>query len=237
MAISFVGSASATAIDGGNPSIDLTAIAGLAQNDLVIVGYVIGAGTNNDIDMSISSPIDYTEIADLFSNDNIEANLGVFRKFMGETPDTTVVCVGDGNANSGVAAVAMAFRGVDTTTPMDVAATTATGLSSMHPDPPSIDWVTANTWTVIVGASGHGQNVRSYTFPTGYTTNAIDATGNDLNDGTVGIGYKTAPSDPENPGVMTLAGTDSATYAWAAVTIALREAVGGSQFILVTAGV
>jgi hypothetical protein len=226
MAISFIGSANAEADNGGDATITLPSA---LEDDLVIVAYENTTRGGADLDLAMITS-GYTEVADLFSNDSLEAQLGVFYKVMGASPDTTAQVDGLGGLDVAVAAVAMVFRGVDTTTPMDVAATPATGLNTHTPDPPSIDWSTANAWTVIVGGCGHASSTRTLTFPTGYTTNAeqksnLDATNNNVS--TIGIGYNNGPSDPEDPGTFTVSGLDDAGFSWAAVTMALRPAGGG----------
>lgn len=231
-AISFIGSGEASASSNSDPSITLPA---MAQDDLVIVACAIGDddGVNHNIAMVTAG---YTEVADLFSDDTFDANLAVFYKFMGATPDTTAVCDGIGGTDAATAMVALVFRGVDTGTPFDVTSTTATGLNTFSPDPPSIDHGNpAGVWTVIAGASAHNlAGGGTYTFPTGYTTNAIDRGHDDTSDITVGMGYRETPADPENPAVMTHSGTDSTSFAWAAVTMALRpstvEAGAGRAF-------
>ena len=223
-AISFVGSAENSAANWADVTVTLPA---MSQNDLVICSYSIGDNDGVNFDMAMVTT-GYTEVADLFADDTQDVSLGVFWKVMGATPDPTAVADGLGGTDAAVAAVCMVFRGVDTGTPMDVAATTATALDTMHPNPPSIDWVTANTWTVIAGASGHTlAGAGTYTFPANYTTNAIDRGADDTSDTTVGMGYRTAPADPEDPGVMTHSGTDSASFSWGAATLALREAPPG----------
>ena len=225
MAISFVGSASGAAGDGGN--VTLTLPVGTTTDDLVIVSYAIGDNDNVDHDMAMVTT-GYTEVADLFSDDTREANLGVFWKVMGATPDTSATVTGLGGIDASVGAVCMVFRGVDTTTPMDVTPTTATALSTFNPDPPSIDHLNpAGLWTVIAGASAHVVGSGTYTFPTGYTTDAIDKWSGDTTESTVGMGYNTAPADPENPGAMTHSGTDNGAYASCAATLALRPAAAG----------
>ena len=67
MAISFVGSTSGSAIDGGNVTLDLTTISGLAENDLVIVAYAAGDNDSVDSDMSMVTA-GYAEIADLYDS-------------------------------------------------------------------------------------------------------------------------------------------------------------------------
>lgn len=232
MAISFVGSAEGSATNGND--VTLTLPGGMQQDDLVIVAYAIGDNDNLDFNMAMVTA-GYTEIADI-ANTAVgqDVNLGVFYKKMGATPDTTAQVDGQGGADASVAAVAMVFRGVDPNTPFDVASTTANASGTMHPNPPSIDHLNpAGLWTVIAGASAHLLNLGTtsdpYTFPTGYTIDNVQRPGNDTSDVTVGMGYRTNPADPEDPGVMTHSGTDSASYAWCAVTMALRPFVPPAQ--------
>lgn len=217
MGITFIGSASASAIDGGDPSITLPS--GMQQDDLVIVAGAIGDNDNVDFVMSMVTT-GYSTFFDIFANDAQDCNLGLFYKFMGATPDTTAVFNGQGGADAACAAIAMVFRGLDTAYAADY--TFTTGINTMHPNPPNISWSKVGAWTLIVGASGHTLGgTGTYTFPAGYTTNAVNQGSNDSNDITVGMGYKILPVSPEDPGVMTHSGGDSANYAWCAATLSL----------------
>ena len=226
MPISFVGSAFNSAAGGAD--VTLTLPAALA-NDLIVVAYAIGDNDSAAFNTAMVTA-GYTEVVDIDNTTDAEDSyLGVFWKIHNGS-ETEAVVDGLGGADASVAAVCMVFRGVDTTTPMDVTATSATGIDSANPDPPSIDWTTANTWTVCIGASAHLQAAeQTYTFPTGYTTNAVDdsQTATETTFCTVGMGYNTAPSDPENPGAMTHS-TTAATNSWCAATLALREQQAGS---------
>jgi hypothetical protein len=224
MAISYVGETSGAAINGANVTLDLSTL-GLQQGDLVVVAYGIGDNDSLDFNMATVSA-GWNEVADLHADDTQDVDLGVYWKLMGSTPDASVEVDGQGGTDAGVAAVAIAFRGIDQATPMDVTPTTATGIDTMHPDPPSINHNNpAGVWIVIAGAAGHALNAGSFTFPTGYTTNALSQLGNDTSDVTVGVGYRSSGvSDPEDPGAMTHSGTDSTGYCWAAATLALRPA-------------
>src|SRR3989344_4846956 len=223
-AVSFVGSCSNNGNNGANAT--LTLPVGTAENDLVIVAYGNADADNVDLNM-VMVTADYTEVADLFSNDTFDANMGVYYKFMGSTPDTQAVADNIGGADTDTPAVCMVFRGVDTTTPMDVTDVEATALNSMDPNPGSINHNNPfGVWTVIAGANAHNLGATgSFTFPTGYTTDAIQIAGDDTADGRVGMGYNSGPADPEDPGVMTDSLTDGTSFAWVAVTMALRPAV------------
>lgn len=224
--ISFVNSTSNNTNNSGDVTLTLSGL-GLQKDDLVIAVYSIADNDNVDFNM-VETGGTWTEVADLFSNNTYDANLGVYYKKMGATPDSSVTFSGaSAGGDTDTSAVAMIFRGVDTTTPMDVTPpATITGLNTMHPDPPSLDHNNpTGVWTVIAGAGATGNSGdRTITFPSGYTTNPVQRSANDSSDGVVGMGYNTSPSDPENPNMMTVSGTDSTSYAWAAVTLALRPA-------------
>jgi hypothetical protein len=224
MVISFVGSASNRANNGNDVTLDLTTITGLAENDIVIVAYA--AGDNDDVDETMAMTTSgYTKVADLFSDDDFDTNFGVFWKVMGETVDTTAVTSGVGGNDTGQSAVCMVFRGVDTTTPMDVTPTTATGTNSILANPPSIDYNDANAWVVATGGGAHNTGInRTYSAPANYD-DMISNGGNDTSDSSVGMCYRPDPGDPEDPGAFTWSDTDAVTFSWCAATLALREAV------------
>lgn len=227
MALSFVGSSIGNANNGG--AISLTLPGGIATNDVVYATEGIPNSGQPDLDVTISSS-GYTELADLFGDDNGETNMGIYRKVMGGTPDSTVEFPAQGTADSGNAAACHVWRGADTTTPEDVAISTATGGNTAIANPPSIDWSTSGVVTLAMGANVHqsGPTVAA-SGPTGYENTAED-TGNDGVDSTVAISSKSDPSDPEDPGVFSYANlTDNAAYSWCAATIAIRPAAGGAE--------
>lgn len=223
MAISFVGSAENSASGGANVTLTLPS---MQENDLVVVAYAIGDNDNTDFVMAMVTA-GYTKVADLHISGTQDVDLGVFWKKMGASPDASAEVDGQGGADAAVAAVAMVFRGVDPTTPMDVTPAGTFGLITMHPNPLSLTHNNpAGVWTVIVGASGHTRGgAGTYTFPTGYTVNALERGADDASDVTVGMGYRTDPANPEDPGVMTHSGADSIGFSWDAVTLALRPKV------------
>ncbi len=230
--IYLVGQASGSAINGGDVTLTLPTC---LENDLVIVATNVAAISDLDISMTTSG---YTEVADLYSNDSADVNLGVFYKKMGAVPDTTAVTTGGGaDSERGVSAVALVFRTVDTATPMDVAATTSSGNSnSSLPDPPSIDYSDSNAVVVCAVANAYisATSPTGYVFPLNYW--GVDSRGDDTRTSVVGLAYKAnLLSDPEDPPVVTpnsgTAGTSGATndtaHSQASVTMALRKAAAG----------
>ncbi len=145
---------SITANYGGNlvGGLDTTPRAG----DVVIV--VVAANASSDYTFSASTS-GYTKIADLYANNTgttADCNAAVFLKVMGATPDTTVTIT---SSTAGfLMAEVYVLRGVDKTTPSDVAATTATTVTnSVAPNPPAITPVTARAAVLAIGfASGSG---------------------------------------------------------------------------------
>lgn len=192
--------------------------------------HCISDASDTDFDMEINTGTGWTEVADLFSGTGVEyrSQSGVWWKAMGATPDTQVITQGKGGADSGNVAIAMAFTGVDTTTPMDVTVTTATGTGTFVANPPSIDFSDAGAAVVVVPASSHNDNGSVLVLPTDYQTNAVSVTQGETRDCTGAMGYYLSPSDPEDPDAVTYsAGVDDAAYAWTATTLALRSAGGG----------
>lgn len=219
MAITFVGSVTGT---GASASFNISLSGlGLQQGDLVIVatGYVTVGGADGNPGVSTSG---YTEIADLYSNDSREAQFSVNYKLMGATPDTSVTCNGSGSASLGAAGIAYALRGVDQTTPLDVTSTTATGLDSSIPNPPSITPTTSGAYVVITGC-GTSQNIElGVTPPTGYSNGAF-VSGAQSTAVHVACASKEWTSGAEDPGAWTDWAT-STVDAWAAATMAIRPA-------------
>lgn len=234
MAISFVGSKTfaAAGAASGTFAVSLTdlldttgASATLAQNDLIVINYVVGG---DQADVALTPPTGYTEETELFSDDGADANLAVWRKFMGATPDTSVDIPNSTNADYAVAGTIFAFRGVDTTTPLDVAIATATGIDGGQPNPPSVTPTTAGAWIVVVGGSGHSTAVTAFGNPgdLSSTTNHFrSVTQADIIDATAGCGIKTDwTSGAFDPATWT-DGSTAAGSSWCAATLALRPAV------------
>jgi hypothetical protein len=199
----------------------------MQANDLIIVAFAVGDDDFTQPTLAITTA-DYTEVtSSTLSSDGGtggDGNLAVFYKYHNGS-DTTVVTTAAGTGTDSSTAVSvMVFRGVALTGdggPFDVAATTDTGTSGGDPNPPSINTTgTAGIWTVIAGAVGNAAAL-TLTGPANYTTNFRNDVGNDSFDTSVGLGYRTGPSDPEDPAVMTDSG---AGVAWCAVTMALKEA-------------
>lgn len=112
--------------------------------DLVLVSIFTNA--TNDRDMSVTTAW-YTEICDLYSNDTSDAQLSIWYKML-----TSLEWSLDVN-QSGTRTVVQLFRGVDTTTPIDVASVTASVTNTWVIDNPSITPVTSWAWVLALWVS------------------------------------------------------------------------------------
>ena len=106
--------------------------------------------------------------------------------------------------------------------PLEIAIATATGTSDGNPNPPSVSGFTEATSAVVIACALGSAVVLTLTAPTNYTTNALNATGNDSFDTSVGLAYRlSGAADPEDPDIFTDSG---AGVAWCAATMVLKEA-------------
>jgi hypothetical protein len=195
------GSMSLTSLTGGLASAP-------AAGDLVIVAVMSSDSSNQDISVS-----GYEEVADLYANDSIDTNLGVFYKVMPETPDTTVTIP---SGLSGLRAAVYVLRNVNGGVVLDVSAVTSTAINGGTPNPPQITTATANTRIVIVsGTTAAGD----YTPPTNYG-NAIN-----VSDDLLLASRLLADATTEDPGSWPGISDTSDIPSTASVTMAIR--VGG----------
>lgn len=227
--IQFVGGAIAERAAGtsGTVTLSLTSLTGgisasAASGDLIIAAFAQSRSSDSTLSIT-DGTTDYTSIADLYSNDSRDTNLQVSYKF--STGDTATTFGPTGQAGFAGNIAVYVFRGVNSTTPFDVTTQTATGLNSLLPDPPSITPVTSGAYPVVVGAGGHrAETTGLYTASdlTDFITNT--ATAGDRT--SMGVGHKPDwTSGAFNPAAFGNNGfTDSTSYSWAAVTMALKPA-------------
>lgn len=165
----------------------------------------------------------YTSIATAFASDNTPSAIRASYKFMTSTPDTSAtVTGGTGNSNNPGAAYVSVWRGVNTTTPMDVTRTTASSANSVLANPPAITPVTSGAVIVAGGAGGHIAGTQ--TFSSSNLTSFLSAGANDTRDVTIGGGYNEWTSGAFDPAAFTFSSSDATGYSWCAITVALRPA-------------
>ncbi len=230
--ISFVGGTTAAVIDSGTATVTLNSgLTGGSGSAALEDDYVVLFGaaafsqitpkniTNNGSWGSISAQIE--------ANDSHDSTSEVFGKVMGATPDTSVGIDTDANSQSSVVAIALVFRGVDTTTPMDVSSTRDEGTNAAAPDHASITPITSGAWVVMCGAVGHDSG--SQTFSWAGADGIFSDGENDTDDCAAYAayydGWSSGAFDPNATlGNPTFSGTSDTGDSWLAHTLALRPA-------------
>lgn len=219
MAITVVGTPQVgNAINGGN--VTLTFSTTPSENDYVVVYGGVGSGST-----PAAPGTGYTQIA-LGGT----YKLGVWIKKMSSSPDTSVLCRGDGVASTGVAYGCYVFRGVDTTTPQDATAITASGTST-NPNGGSITTANNEAW-VLVFAGGNVYDASPGTV-SGYS-NQYNSQASDTDPYTTAAAtFEKTTAGAENPAAWSSWGSST----WYAVTVALRPAATGWTNIVKVNGI
>jgi hypothetical protein len=223
LSITFVGSNTwPVNPDGNDVNFSLPAS---VQGDLVLI--ISGCSSNA---AGPPSTAGYTSVSDTTPIGG--ERLCIYRKFMGATPDTTVNITGTGNSNH-LGALALVFRGVNTTTPIDVVVTTANSPGGSVPNPAAIT-PTSNDCCIVIAATAKINDtsvgsVTNYlpspsvqTSDTGSSSFAISVAGS----------YRilsAGASVSEDP----LAWSTWSNSAWATATIALRPLTASVDFVTV----
>lgn len=230
--IKLVGYASAAVAGAASGNTTLALNSGLAggsrsavqADDLVVAVFAVGSTVDRTLSITDGTNAYTLVSSERYANDNQDANLRVAYKFMGSTPDTNTTFGPTGaTGDAGVAAV-YAFSGVNKTTPLDVAATTATGTNSGIPNPPSITPVTAGAYIMCVGTNA-GQWFGTPDFSSASLTDFTNLWSNSTQDCVLGIGLKTDwTSGAFDCPAFSLDVGDSTAASWAALTLALRPA-------------
>lgn len=194
-----------------------------AAGDLVIAAYATSSAGDRTLAITDGTTA-YTLIdTELWADDTYDTNLRVCYKVMGSTPDAATTFGPTGNISDAGAMAVYVFRGVDATTPLDVAAVPSTILSTSRPDPPAITPVTAGAFIVGVGAAGHSGGTD--TFTSADLLSFLTVGSNDSNDVTLGIGHFKWMPGKNDPAAFGHTQSDSISFSSAAMTIALRPAV------------
>ena len=230
----FVGAATGgrTGSSSTSLTVSLTALTGgiaasPADGDIVVVLAVTGTKANRTLSIKDPATVDYTLIgSELYSDDFVDTNLRLAYKFMGATPDASVVIGPSGSGQDALTVVVHVWRGVDATTPLDVAVTTATGINTGRPNPPAITPTTADA--VVLAAGGAAAAIGAV-FTASELANFRSVTQADSNDSMSGMGSFDWVSGAFDPAGW-LGGTTAATDSWAAITMALRPAAAGTTF-------
>lgn len=207
---------------GGSAVVSLTDLTGglatePSADDLIIVSF--GGGGTGDQIIGVTTP-GYTEVSELYADDTVDANLSVNHKVA--DGDTTVTLSTSGSSGQPVVCAIDVRRGVSTATPMDVAATTATGINTGRPNPAAITPITEGA-VIIVAGLGTNFGTTLAIFTTTELANFISVAGAASNNSVIGVGsleWTSGAFDPATFGGGSISGNSS----WVAVTMALRPA-------------
>jgi hypothetical protein len=211
MAITLVGTNSGSAGNGNDVTVNIPA--NTIQDDIVLV---MGGHGNTAGDAGVNSG-GYTEVID---RDRGACQLSVSWRRMPSSVPSSVDCKGSGDAADAAAYVIMVFRGVDTSTAIDVTSTSDESTGNT-PNSPLITTVTDGA--AVISCFIQASNETSLNEPSGYV-NKIQETRTEASPVTVAAAWDAISfAGGENPGPWT--GLPSA--AWVAATIALRPAIAG----------
>lgn len=202
-----------SAVNGGDITLSLPS--GLVQNDVVVVAFglaqAFGGGTSSAGWTQLGSTTD--------TGGSPGARTEMWRKVMGASPDSSIVLTGSADITLASSAIAIAFSGVDTTTPEDATPTSAIGAASL-PDPPSVTPNTTGAVSIIFAAVP-AVDITGTGAPAGYG-DFTQVVGDDNKDVTSYLAWKSGLTGgtPEDPGTFT--GTPIGL--WAAWTVILKPA-------------
>lgn len=234
MAIQYVGgnTAAKAGATSGDTTIALNSgltggLAGAASSgDFVVASFGTGSGSAEDGTLSITDGTNpYTLMgSELFSSDNRSSNLRVGYKFI--TADTAVTFGPTSDVDHAGAMSVRVYRGVDTSSPMDVAVVTATGINTAIPNPAAITPTTAGAYIGVVASNGHRRFADTPVMSASDLTAFHYINSDDNEDCTLGAGHVAWTSGAFDPAVWGWTGTDSVAESWCAVTYALRPSAG-----------
>lgn len=230
MAISYIGGTTqAFAGTTSTVSVSLTGLTGgfdtaPSAGDFVVMFYGTGSNVTTGRTLSVSSPSGWTPLTQLLGSDTYDTHFRGFYKVMGSTPDTSVTVSGTGSTSDAGAVVVHVFRGVDETTPLDVAVVTANGFSTSLANPGAITPTTSGAVILAAAATAHVRGVHSFSSPELF--NFLSIGSDDTYDVSVGVGWTDWTSGAFDPAAFSWSGSNSITNSWAAYTLALRPATG-----------
>lgn len=235
--IQYVGGYTTSYTGTATTSVSLTSLTGGIASapsigDLVI--FCIGNASDGTTTINMGTS-DYTSIVDLYTNDTYDTSLYALYKILSTAETSISVDTGIASGESSTFYVSV-WRNVDSVAPFDVLPTTATGISSILANPPSITPVTSGSYIVAVGAGAANAGIQTYssTDLTDFQTRGVNASSIDS---TIGGGYYQWTSGTFDPAAFTFSTSNSTAYSWAAATVALRPTGKTYPSFIASAGV
>ena len=220
MALTLVGTASGIGT-GASYSVDLSLVS-IQQGDIVVVSTGFGSTTSSAPTCSGNNSGAYTGAgAHAYADDAQDTNYRMFYKVQGATPDTSLTIGRQNNAAYGGGAAVQVWRGVDTSTPLDVTGTPATTTNSPRGNPPSVTPTTSGAVVIAGGAGTQGTGGSAITVPSGMSdgvTAFCDGTTSDVCAWIASAAWTSGAYDPP----AWTDGAGSSSNSAAAQTIAIR---------------
>ena len=219
---------------GGDITIDVSSLT-ILEDDILVLNATAEGTADGTFTVTGNNSGAATIVADLYADDNGDVNMVVALLVQGATADTSIVVdPAIGTAAGYYSYIIRQYRSVDTTTPQDVAATTAASANSDAANPSSITPTTAGTKIVLCygaaqfGSAGTGNNA-AWGAPgdvdnfvqQGYTLDEITSR--------AGMADKSWSSGAFDAAAVTSGAANSAASSWAAVALALRPAADAGQ--------
>lgn len=230
MAITYVGGQTASILGSttADETVTFSLTGGLAsapaEDDLVVI--CVAASRFGGVGVTSLVTTGYTSTTKLVAADAQDSASQVHYKFMGGTPDTEVVITRSGATDSGQAYTIHVFRGVDLTTPLDVATTTAIGIDTGRPDPAAITPTTAGAW-IYIGTADAAATGSTFTYGD-FTAVLSTVCDESANDAVVGSGYYDGWTSGAYDPAASTTGSTSVNSSWTATTMAFRPAAAGT---------
>ena len=213
---------------GADATVDLSGLS-LTENDVVIASSGSPKFTGNAPGIVTSG---YTEIDTHTGTAGSRPTIGVWYKVMSATPDDDVVVSGDTSTATDTTGVAIALRGVDTSTVEDQTNTTAGETISTNPNPASITTQTDNAWVLPFAVSANNNDTTPGTI-SGYS-NHISIVGNDTLDHThAAATFEVTTAAAEDPGAWSSWSSGS----WYVITVAIKPDVAAGTVVKDVVGV
>jgi len=205
-------------------------IGGSVQTGDLLIAFSFAATSNVNIDMDVLDSggvsLGWTEKYDDYRNDSNDSNFGIHWTIAGSSPPSSVYH--PGSTNTGWAALGLVgvFRGVNQTTPFDVADVPSGGLNSAIVDPGLITPVTAGALIIAGGGCAFGATAITLNGPANMDAMQSVTRAESSRGAFLGIATKTWTSGDFNPDVMSIVnpGVDDPGNSWSGFTMALRPA-------------
>lgn len=202
----------------------------LRPGDVVFVGFATGSTVDRSMTSNVkgSDSVNYTTLADLYSNDTYDTNLFLGYKVMSAIPDSYVsLRQGSFDVNDAYTVGIFAFRNANVSIPINSNVSTITTINSSNVNPVGVTPNTGNSLVLVFAASGLKMGAATFAEYSSPDLNNFKTTcsADDTTRSLMGMGYIRQGSTPAyvDPGAITMRiQPDAATFSSAAATVAIK---------------